>query len=92
MKKIKISVLCILWIMAVQIISVLGLPSELIDLDNLDSPASMTKGLLPEAYYGILNFLSHTWRWFLGIVIVISVVIIIVLLGRFLKRVLDEHL
>lgn len=92
MKKNKRSILSILLMMAIQIVSVFGLPLELIDLDKLDSPNQMTEGLLPETYYGILNFLSHTWRWFLGLVVLIAIVIIIVLLGQFLKRILDEKL
>jgi hypothetical protein len=70
----------------------LSMPLELIDLNKLDSPNSMTEGLLPEVYYGMLGLMSRTWKWFLIIITIISLAIIIILLGRFFKRIFEEHI
>jgi hypothetical protein len=62
------------------------LPTELIDEDKLFSPNSMTDGLLPQLYWGLLNFFSANMLAILILVIVLGLCIVIIGIGKVFAR------
>jgi hypothetical protein len=60
--------------------------SQLIDHNKLGDPDGMTRGMLPTGYYGMIAFFDSTYGSILALVAVIVLASIILLLGKFIFK------